>query len=122
MRGALLVAWLAYLLWTSSLQPKTPAVFLAVLVPAAGALVVAARRPRPSAHLVPAPRSSLLPWIVVVVAGTGWNLLGLLGHLGEPHPTLSSLLADVMASQLARAAVLALWTWVGWRLAGKSGR
>ena len=55
-------------------------------------------------------------WIPFLTAAATWNCAAFLGHLGEPHPTLSTLTAMAMTRPGVRVLVIVFWLVLGWRL------
>ncbi|WP_395728929.1 hypothetical protein [Nakamurella sp.] len=100
--------------------PLTWPAMLATLPP----LVVAgwaALRP-PSRPAGPAlGRRRVAPWLVVIVAGTGWELLALFRTPREDFPTLSSIISPLAGTQWwFRFAGYLLWFAAGAALVGRS--
>ena len=76
------------------LTPLTWPAMLATLPPLAVAGWVAVRRPnRPPAPAVM--RRRLAPWIVLVVAGTAWELVALIRSPRADYPTISSIVSPL---------------------------
>jgi hypothetical protein len=62
-------------------------------------------------------RAGRLAWGALAAAIVVWNLLGLTGRLGSPHPTLSTLTASLADGRATHALLFAAWTTAGWKLA-----
>ena len=119
---AAVVAGAAYAIITGSFSrfswPATAAVV------SVGALMVLAgwqplRRPRPDGG--PLPRTGVLLWGGVLVAGGLWELWSLfqqpaMDTTSYAHPTISALTDPVLAAQPGRALVLGGWLLLGWYL------
>ncbi len=78
------------------------------------------RRPRPDSG--PLPRTGVVLWGAVLVAGGMWELWSLLQQpamdtTSYAHPTVSALTDPVLAAQPGRALVLGGWLLLGWYLA-----
>ena len=89
-----------------------------------GALVVLAgwqppRRPRPDGRALP--RTGVLLWGGVLVAGGLWELWSLfqqpaMDTTSYAHPTISALTDPVLAAHPGRALLLGGWLLLGWYL------
>jgi hypothetical protein len=78
--------------------------------------VVAGRSAGPSTA-TPANRRDLAVWALWLGAVTGWELWALSMDPRSSHPTLSSLLNNVIETHPGRSAALLVWLALGWWLA-----
>jgi hypothetical protein len=58
----------------------------------------------------------VIGWALLVLAVVGWNVLGLIGTLGTPHPTLSTLVTEATRAPVGRAVLLTVWLVSGWAI------
>ncbi len=100
---------LAYAAFGATFVSHSVGALVAVLVPAALVLVLAARRPRTPASR---PVRRHLPWLVLLLVFGVWELVALL--MGDL--TISLLLDPVLAVYPPRVAGWVLWLWAGWQL------
>src|SRR5690348_13489792 len=92
---------------------------LAALVFTAGgglAIFVVAWRSAGPSTATPANRRDLAVWALWLGAVTGWELWALSMHPRSSHPTLSSLLNNVIETHPGRSAALLVWLALGWWL------
>jgi hypothetical protein len=108
-------AWMA-----AGLRPFTLAQELAVAVPAALVVGLAAwlagrEPPTDAGDRVPtrAWRASAAVWLGLVVLAFGWQLVAYFSSPRSAHPTLSVLVEDVMSTHAGRAAVFLAWLALG---------
>lgn len=57
-----------------------------------------------------------LPWVVLVVVATGWELSSYFGGPRPEHPTLSSIYDLAAGSLWLKAAIVLAWLGLGWEL------
>lgn len=62
-------------------------------------------------------RTGVAVWASWLAAVTGWELWALFGAPRSAHPTISSLLDELISSHPARAGAMVLWLVFGWWLA-----
>lgn len=62
-------------------------------------------------------RTGVAVWTAWLAAVTGWELWALFSVPRSSHPTISSLVDELISSHPARAAAVLLWLLVGWWLA-----
>jgi hypothetical protein len=98
---------LAYAWWAVGLPSFSAEATVAVLLAGGAAAVSGAwipRRPRPEFA-----RRRAGPWAGLAALGGLWQLAAYLQHPRDDHPTLSSLINELLDSQPARAAAFVLW-------------
>lgn len=92
------VAAVGYAAVAALFTPLTWPAMLATLPPLIVAGWVAVRGPvRPAT--IPLGRRRVTPWLVVVAAGTGWELLALFRSPRDDFPTISSIVSPVAGTQ-----------------------
>jgi hypothetical protein len=105
--------------WVAGARPRT--LSATMLAGGAGVLLCAAGALATADHVTSSPRTSSragrLAWGALAAAIVVWNLLGLTGRLGSPHPTLSTLTASLADGRATHALLFAAWTTAGWKLA-----
>lgn len=112
------------------LRPFTVPVEVAVAVAIAGTAGLAAAGrpgPRPPAMEEAAPArpptwANAWPWLALFGALAGWELAAFFSSPRHDHPTISSMLAEVINSYPGRAALIAAWLSLGWVLFLRPGR
>jgi hypothetical protein len=114
-RLALAVALAAYAWWVSGVPHFTLAALVAVEVP--GLLVVAAARRRGGPRRHRSVRRGLAPWVAVLGALAGWELLAYSFDPRAAHPTLSSMADAALRPRPLEATAFLAWLALGWRLA-----
>ncbi len=72
------------------------------------------RRDRAPVHLG---RTGFVVWVTWLAAVTGWELWALFSLPRSTHPTISSLVDELISSHPARAGAVLLWVLIGWWLA-----
>lgn len=72
---------------------------------------------RPDRAPVRPTRTGIAVWTVWLAAVTGWELWALFSVPRSSHPTISSLVNELISSHPARAGAVLLWLLVGWWLA-----
>jgi hypothetical protein len=122
-RAALLVAAIAYALVAASTRPFTkPADILTGLAIVGLAVLVVVRWPLRPRSLRP-PTSTghpYLPWLVLVVVGTAWELFNYLVHgTRANHPTFSSITDAIDRYYLLKALLFLGWLAGAWVIAGQ---
>jgi hypothetical protein len=59
----------------------------------------------------------VIAWALLSLVAVGWNVLGLTGALGTPHPTLSTLVTDATGGAVGRTVLVGMWLVAGWAIA-----
>lgn len=117
---ALGAATLCYVWVGGGLRPFTWPAMVSTTIGGLAIFVVAWRRAGATAITpasTPASRPGLVAWALWLAAATGWELWALSMHPRASHPTLSSLLNDLMETHPGRSAALLVWLGLGWWLA-----
>jgi hypothetical protein len=104
-------AWLA-----GGLTSFTWPAGVATSAAAAAVLGLAALRRADRAPVEPG-RTGLAVWTAWLAAVAGWELWALFSVPRSVHPTISSLVDDLIGSHPARAGAVLLWLLAGWWLA-----
>ena len=81
------------------------------------AIFVVAWRSAVPSRAISANRRDLAVWALWLGAVTGWELWALSMHPRSSHPTLSSLLNNLIETHPGRSAALLAWLALGWWLA-----
>ncbi|MDQ3570431.1 MAG: hypothetical protein M3396_07380 [Actinomycetota bacterium] len=117
-RVALAPVVVAYAWWVAGLAHFSVLALVAVV--GTGSLTVAwasrKRRRRPTGPVRPA---GLGPWVVVLGALLGWELLAYSLSPRSSHPTLSSMADVALRPRLVEAGAFLVWLALGWRLASR---
>lgn len=92
------MAAVGYAALAALLSPLTWPAMLATLPPLLVAGWVAVRGPVRPAR-IPLKRRRAAPWLVVIAAGTGWELLALFRTPREDFPTISSIVSPLAGTQ-----------------------
>lgn len=92
------------------------AVLLLTLRPSASAAGIG------TAALPPDRRWSVLPWVVVLAAIVGWELVELFSKPRSLHPTISSVMDSLLSTHPSRFVGYLVWLVLGWLLVRDLGR
>lgn len=115
-------AAVGYAALAAFLAPLTWPAMLATLPPLAVGGWAALRHPRPAARR-PIGRRRVLPWLLVVVAGTAWEVVALVRSPRADYPTISSIISPLAGTQWwFRFAGYLLWFAAGVWLVRQVGR
>ncbi len=74
---------------------------------------------RPRRPATPRPRHrrwSVLPWVALLSAIVGWELLQLFSQPRSAHPTMSSIINDLLSTHPTRFLGYLGWLFLGWLL------
>jgi Na+/proline symporter len=113
---ALGAATLCYVSIGGGLSPFTWPAMVSTTIGGLVIFVVAWRRSNASTAVL-ASRSGLVAWAAWLAAVTGWELWALSMHPRSSHPTLSSLLNNLIETHPGRSVALLAWLGLGWWLA-----
>lgn len=118
-RLALVALWLGYAGVASGFRALTWQATVAVLIPAAAVVTMAARRPRVATETGPRVTRTLVIWAVLIVVGVVWEGWAFFHqsawNIGSyTHPTLSTLLEPFLHHRLVRFGGWLVWLYTGW--------
>lgn len=118
-RLALVCLWLGYAGVASGFRALTWPATVAVLIPAAAVVTMAARRPRVTAETGPRVSRTLVIWAVLIGVGIVWEGWAFFHqsawNIGSyTHPTLSTLVEPFLHHRLVRFGGWLAWLYTGW--------
>jgi hypothetical protein len=113
---ALAAATLCYAWVGGGLSPFTWPAVVSTIIGGLAVFIAAWRGPTTSTT-TPASRQDLVAWVLWLAAVTGWELWALSMHPRSSHPTLSSLLNNLLETHPGRSVALLVWLGLGWWLA-----
>ncbi|MGQ0803923.1 MAG: hypothetical protein ACT4PI_08680 [Actinomycetota bacterium] len=58
----------------------------------------------------------MIAWALLALAAVGWSVLGMVGALGTPHPTLSTLVTEATGGAVGRTVLVGMWLVAGWAI------
>ena len=118
LRVAGLVVVLLYAWFASSVRTFTRPAEVLTFLPAFAVLVLTLRPaarslagPRPGGRY---PRWEVLPWLLVLLAIVGWELVQLFQQPRHLHPTLSSITDHLLSTHPSRFLGYLVWLALGW--------
>lgn len=109
------VLTVAYAWVATGLRPFTLPALVAILAAGLAVILIGGRLSAPVASR--APVRGTWVWLALGSAVTAWELQAFLQHPRSAHPTISSLMNNLMQNHISRAGAMLVWLAVGLWLA-----